>query len=128
MITSAGDWRGRNFIIVPGRTASNADGADGRSDWLLAHPYARFGDVVGSGDRYFYSCYYCSQAALQLGGRYWEGIYPPLAEALLRVQSPDGSWPTEPNGFDGAFGNLYTTPLAVLALTPPYQLLPVYQR
>jgi hypothetical protein len=97
-------------------------------DWLLAHPYTRFGEVVGSGDRFFYSSYYCSQAALQLGGRYWEGIYPPLVEAMLRAQSPDGSWPVESNGLDGVFGNLYTTPLAVLALTPPYQLLPVYQR
>jgi len=97
-------------------------------DWLLAHPYTKFGGVVGDGDRFFYSSYYCSQAAMQLGGRYWEGIYPPLVEAMLSAQSPDGSWPDEPTGLDRAFGNAYTTAMAVLALTPPYQLLPVYQR
>ncbi len=97
-------------------------------NWLLAHPYTKFGEVAGDGDRYFYSSYYCSQAAMQLGGRYWEGIYPPLVESMLSAQSPDGSWPAEPTGWDGAFGNLYTTSMAVLSLTPPYQLLPVYQR
>ena len=97
-------------------------------DWLLAHPYGRFGESIGKNDRYFYSAYYCSQAAMQLGGRYWEGIFPPLVEALLGTQSPDGSWPAEPNQGDAVFGNLYTTSLAVLSLTPPYQLLPVYQK
>lgn len=97
-------------------------------DWLLAHPYNGFGQTIGSHDRFFYSAYYCSQAALQLGDKYWEGIFPPLAEVLLSVQSSNGSWPPEPNRGDAVYGNLYTTALAVLALTPPYQLLPVYQR
>jgi hypothetical protein len=97
-------------------------------DWLLAHPYRRFGEAIGENDRFFYSTYYCSQAAVQLGGRYWEGIYPPLVEAMLSAQSPDGSWPAEPNHGDAIYGNLYTTSLAVLSLTPPYQLLPVYQK
>ena len=39
----------------------------------------------------------------------------------------DGSWDAESNR-DGQFGNVYTTALAVLALTPPYQLLPIHQR
>jgi hypothetical protein len=97
-------------------------------DWLLAHPYTQFSQTIGSHDRFFYSTYYCSQAALQLGGKYWEGIFPPLVKAVLSVQSHDGSWPPEPNRGDSVYGNLYTTALAVLALTPPYQLLPVYQR
>ena len=102
--------------------------AQAAGEWLLAHPYKEFGGRVGVGDRYFYSTYYCSQAAMQLGGRYWAGIYPPLMESLLSAQSPDGSWPPEPSGWDTAFGNVYTTSMAVLSLTPPYQLLPVYQR
>lgn len=97
-------------------------------DWLLAHPYAGFGEAIGGNDRYFYSTYYCSQAAMQLGGRYWKGIFPPLMESLLSAQSSDGSWPAEPDQGDGIFGNVYTTSIAVLALTPPYQLLPVYQK
>ena len=97
-------------------------------DWLLAHPYRRFGESFGPWDRFFYSTYYCSQAAAQLGGKYWEGFFPPLADVLLKVQSFDGSWPAEPGQGDAIFGNDYSTAMAVLSLTPAYQLLPVYQR
>ena len=69
-----------------------------------------------------------SQAMAQLGGRYWEEFFPQLVDVLLENQAADGSWPAEPHSGDDKFGNAYTTALAVLSLTPPYQLLPVYQR
>ena len=97
-------------------------------DWLLAHPYGKLGQSYGTFDRYFYSMYYCSQAAAQLGGHYWEGIYPPIVDAVLNCQESSGAMPPEPNRGDVVFGQCYSTALAVLALTPPYQLLPVYQR
>jgi len=106
-------------------------------DWLLNHPYRRFGELVSSRDRFFYGAYYCSQAMAQLGGRYWEKFFPPLAEAMLVGQKADGSWPPEVDrggmgvgggGSEVIFGNVYSSALAVLSLTPPYQLLPVYQR
>jgi len=100
-------------------------------DWLLKHPYKRFGEIVSHRDRFFYGAYYCSQAMAQLGGRYWEQFFPPLVNVLLSSQARDGSWPPEVDsgiGNEAMFGNVYTTALAVLALTPPYQLLPVYQR
>jgi hypothetical protein len=97
-------------------------------DWLLTYPFRSFGDKVGSGDRFFYSTYYCSQAMAQLGGRHWKGFFPSLAAVLVRSQQSNGSWPTEPHGSDRMFGNTYTTAMAVLSLTPPLQLLPVYQR
>jgi hypothetical protein len=98
-------------------------------DWLLAHPFKFFGEVIPSGDdRFFYGAYYCSQAMSQLGGRYWEQFFPALVDVLLSSQAADGSWPEEPNSGDAIFGNIYSTSLAVLSLTPPYQLLPVYQR
>jgi len=98
-------------------------------DWLLAHPYKFFGEVIPQrDDRFFYSAYYCTQAMAQLGGRYWEKFFPTLVDALLSNQATDGSWPEEPGSGDAIFGNVYTTALAVLCLTPPYQLLPVYQR
>ena len=101
--------------------------AQAAGDWLLAHPHRTFGETIGSYDKFFYSTYYVSQAGAQLGGRYWEGIFPPMVEVLLGAQSSDGSWP--PEGDTAAiFGNNLTTALAVLSLTPPYQLLPVYQR
>ena len=97
-------------------------------DWLLAHPFRRFGESVGRGDRFFYSSYYCSQAMAQLGGRHWKQFFPGFVNVLLSAQQPSGEWPPEPHGSDDMFGNTYTTALAVLSLTPPLQLLPVYQR
>lgn len=97
-------------------------------DWLLLNPFRQFGDSRGNGDRFFYSAYYCSQAMAQLGGKYWKQFFPSLAAALLRGQQASGEWPPEPYSNDQIFGNTYTTALAVLALTPPLQLLPVYQR
>ena len=113
-------------------------------DWLLAHPFQYYGQTVSLGrsgfDRFFYSTYYCSQAAAQLGGRYWKGIFPPIADLLVKNQQPDGSFIAPNPGFggggrgrgggfgEGQFGPVYTTAMAVLSLTPAYQLLPVYQR
>jgi hypothetical protein len=102
--------------------------AQAGGDWLLQHPFNNFGEQIGEFDRWYYSMFYCSQAAAQLGGRYWNGIYPPVAESILSHQLPDGSYPTEPNRGDYVFGKCYSTSLGVLALTPAYQLLPVYQR
>jgi len=109
-------------------------------DWLLAHPFQNYGERIGTGnDRFLYSTYYCSQAAAQLGGRYWKGIYPPIAEVLVKSQEADGSFPVDSGmgggfrgggrgGGDAMYGQVYSTALAVLSLTPAYQLLPVYQR
>jgi hypothetical protein len=103
-------------------------------DWLLAHPFGQFDEVIrrtrggGAPDRFYYSCYYCSQAMAQLGGRYWEQFFPPMVNALLSAWTSDGSWPPESGSNNRIWGNLYSTSLAVLSLTPPYQLLPVYQR
>jgi prenyltransferase beta subunit len=97
-------------------------------DWLVAHPYGAFGESYGPYDKFFYSIYYCSQAAAQLGGHYWEKFFPPVVNVFLKIQKADGSFPPEPLQGDAIFGSTYTTAVAVLALTPAYQLLPVYQR
>jgi hypothetical protein len=97
-------------------------------DWLLSHPFSVYGQTVGGrGDRFLYSAYYCSQAMAQLGGDYWKGFYPPLVKSFLQNQTTDGAWTAESGG-DTMFGPAYSTALAVLTLTPPFQLLPIYQR
>lgn len=133
-LEGAGDVRSSRGMVGAGILCLSLAGqhetpaALAAGDWLLAHPYGRFGEQIGEGDGFFYSAYYCSQAAAQLGGAYWKGIYAPLADTLLGAQNADGSWPPEPQKGFARFGNAYTTAMAVLALTPPYQLLPVYQR
>ena len=96
---------------------------------ILNNGFHRYGDRVGSGgERWFYSAYVCSQAMSQLGGDYWETFYPTLVQTILATQRPDGSWPAEPHSGDSKYGNACTTTFSVLAMTPPLQLLPLYQR
>lgn len=96
-------------------------------EWILRHPFDDYNQVQSDQERYHYSVYYCSQGMFQLGGNYWARFYPPLMRILLNNQRADGSWPAEAHR-DQMFGNSYTTSLVVLSLTPPYQLLPLYQR
>ncbi len=46
---------------------------------------------------------------------------------MIEEQSDDGSWPLG-TGHERNYTPAYTTSLAILALTPAYQLLPIYQR
>ena len=79
-------------------------------------------------DGYFYlSSYYSSQAMAQVGGDTWNRLFPQIAGNLLEEQTDTGAWPLG-TGNEGKFGQAYTTSLAILALTPAYQLLPIYQR
>ena len=99
-------------------------------NWLLNHPIDIYNKGSGSHDRFHYGTYYCSQAMFMLGGDYWAKFYPTLANTLLDNQTPAGHWQQETKGgqVDSRFGVAYTTSLAILSLTPPYQLLPIYQR
>jgi len=95
--------------------------------WVLDHPFKRYNRTEFRSERFHYSVYYCSQAMFQVGGEYWERFFPPLMRMLIENQQRDGSWAPESDR-DGHMGNVYTSALAVLALTPGYQLLPIYQR
>jgi hypothetical protein len=96
-------------------------------DWILARPFGKYLEQVGQHDRFFYGAFYCSQAMFQLGGRHWQEFFPTLCKTLVDNQAADGSWAEEP-GYDRIFGNVYSSAIAVLALSPRYQLLPVFQR
>lgn len=75
---------------------------------------------------FFYAIYYCSQAAFQLGGNYWNSFRPKLHQVLLNNQSSNGAW-SGPRNADG-YGPNYGTAMGVLALTVEYRYLPIYQR
>ena len=72
----------------------------------------------------YYDTYYASQATYQLGGKYWQEFAPWMYDNLLKIQQPDGKWPPA----DGTCGSTYSTAMAILAMTPPYRQLPIYQR
>jgi len=96
--------------------------------FVLAHPFDHFNrGALTATDQYFYGAFYCSQAMFQLGSEYWDRFYPVLLRTLVENQRPDGSWEREYVEVS-QLGFTYSTALAVLALSPPYQLLPIYQR
>ena len=96
--------------------------------WLLGQSFESYNLSRHQHDHYFYSAYYCSHAMFQLGGDYWATFYPPLMRTLTKHQRGDGSWDRESLALTGRYGNAYSSALAILALTPPYQILPIYQR
>ena len=79
-------------------------------------------------DRYlFYGLYYYSQGMHQVGGKYAEESARVVSSLLLPTQRRDGAW-LAPGGEEQNFGMVYSTSLAVLALSVRYHYLPIYQR
>jgi hypothetical protein len=101
----------------------------------LAHNAAKFilkNQSLAQNRNYFviyprYGDFYCSQAMFQMGGDYWSVFYPRLVKSLLQTQRADGSWITDKN-YESTFGASYLTAMSIMALTPPYQMLPIFQR
>jgi hypothetical protein len=91
-------------------------------EYLLTHPVGSSGN-----EHYFYTVYYCSQAAWQLGGKYWDLIAPAIRNSLIQNQRTDGSWATSGTN-EQQGGAAYGTAMAVLSLSVPYRYLPIYQR
>lgn len=73
-----------------------------------------------------YACFYCSQAAYQLGGKYWAELFPFASGIVLSQQRPDGSYP--PDLRCEMWGASLSTAVATLALETPNALLPIFQR
>lgn len=78
--------------------------------------------------RYPYGTLYCmAQAAHQRGEPLRADVWPLAARKLLDVQMQnDGGWPTSRDTAEP--GRVYATSLAVLTLSLPHQLLPLYQK
>ena len=74
----------------------------------------------------YYTAYYVMQAALQAGEPTWGTLSRPYLDTLVTIQSPDGGWPPSPVAEEP--GRVYATAMAVLTLSVPYRLLPIYQR
>jgi hypothetical protein len=98
------------------------------ASWIQQHPFEQYNQSWPPGDRYHYSAFYCSQAMGLLGGSSFREFYPRLLHVLAEHQHTDGSWDPESFSSDTGFGEVYSTALAVLALSPPYQKLDTYKR
>lgn len=96
-------------------------------DWLLQRPFTQYDRPIRGENWHVYSAFYSSQAMFQLGGEYWENYFPTFVDTVTAHQSRDGAW-RPAGGLDRRYGEAYTTAMTVLALTPPYQLLPIFQR
>jgi hypothetical protein len=97
------------------------------AQYLVERPFRPYNETVARWEMYHYSVLWCSLGMYQAGSPYWERFYPPLVDVLLENQAADGSWGPEGNG-GGRYGLSYSTAVTVLALSPPYGLLPVFQR
>lgn len=96
--------------------------------WIFKHPFDPYNSSWEPGDRYHYSAFYCSQAMGLIGGPTFKDFYPGLLRVLSQHQHTDGSWDPEQYRDENTYGEVYTTALAILALSPPYQKLETYKR
>ena len=78
-------------------------------------------------DYFFYGTYYYAQGMYQRGGKYAEHAKQNVEKILLKKQGGDGSWQPQGPGEKNA-GKVYSTAMAVLALSVQYHYLPIYQR
>jgi hypothetical protein len=89
--------------------------------YLVEHP------VVDTTPEPYYGIYYTTQAAFQAGDPTWTWLWKITQSRLLPVQNKqDGGWPQSPSGQEP--GRIYSTSMALLSLSVPYRLLPIYQR
>ncbi|MGK0186870.1 MAG: prenyltransferase beta subunit [Verrucomicrobiales bacterium] len=93
-------------------------------DWMLDEGVDRYED----NKRWHYCHYYYVQAMAQVGGKHWSKTFPKVLKELADSQRSNGRWEPSDAKELKLLGPCYYTSLGVLTLTPPYQLLPLYQR
>jgi hypothetical protein len=104
--------------------------ADERQEAALARRYLLSRPVRDGQPYFYYAMYYTTQAGFQAGEGLWPALWKNNSELLLAQKREDGSWPSkggEPGGGDRR-GRFYSTSMAVLTLSVPMRLLPMYQR
>ena len=74
----------------------------------------------------YYAMYHANQAADHVGGETWTVVSRAAQERLLRTQLPSGAWPVSTSPEEP--GEVYATAMAVLTLSVPRRVLPLYQR
>lgn len=93
----------------------------GGAAWLVKNP------LQENSSYFYYGVYYTGVGMFKVGGDLAEGNKRHLANVLLPIQSPDGSWEPK-HGSERNAGRIYATSLSVLGLAIDYRYLPIYQR
>jgi hypothetical protein len=106
-----------NWYLLDGGEDSRIDAA---GKYLLEHP------AKDDTRMECYATYYAAQAAFQVGGEVWKGVWKATEARLTQEQEKDGSWP--PSHETQEPGRVYSTSMALLTLSAPYRLAPIYQR
>jgi len=88
--------------------------------------YLREHPIVDATRFPYYSMYYANQAADRVGGETWTIVSRAAQERLLRTQLPSGAWPQSTSPEEP--GEIYATSMAVLTLSVPQRVLPLYAR
>jgi hypothetical protein len=95
--------------------------------YILDRPFDQYNHPIPGEQYHCYAAFYCSQGMFQIGGDYWKKFYPQLARTLVSAQGGDGAWRPRSGG-DVQYGEPYMTALSILALSPPFQMLPIFQK
>ncbi len=105
------------------------DQAPGASEPLEIAPVAKRiaeDPVPWQGSFFFYRVYYEAVGLCRASPATWTAYRPRLEKLLLDHQAPDGSWPAPPGDDEGSYGPVYTTSMALLALSVERHLLPAH--
>jgi hypothetical protein len=70
--------------------------------------------------------YHANQAAHRVGGETWNVVSRAAQQRLLRTQLPSGAWPQSTSPEEP--GEIYATAMAVMTLSVPQRVLPLYQQ
>jgi hypothetical protein len=89
------------------------------SDWLLKY------ELDWADEWFMYGTYYYAQGMNQRGGRHAQRAQQAVSEVLLEHQNDDGSWQGRHRKEKD---KVYSTCMALLALSVKYHYLPIYQR
>ena len=123
---------GAGILAMAHAGKPNSDPAVASGEWILENDFKIYDfekqahGLEWLGNRYHYGAFLCTAGMYQLGGKFWKQFFPTLVESLLENQQGDGAWSTD--GKDRPYGSCYTTSLAVLSLSVPDQILPIFQR
>jgi hypothetical protein len=120
---------GAGLLTLSLLSDADADGAPAAAEvapagrWLAEHPLK-----LADTDYPYYAAHAVTQAAYHGGtDAAPPALARPVLDRVIRAQEKDGGWPQPPKS-EAPYGRAYGSAMAVLTLTVPYRLLPVYQR